>query len=409
MYRSVAESQTLLINTQSRKLEAENKSVIKFGFGQSPFFPPQFVMDALKEAVHHKEYTSVQGDYELRKLIADFHRQHNGIITDPDNILIAPGSKSLLYSILMSFEKADVFIASPSWVSYEPQARLAGHTTIRLKTSFEDRWRITPEMLVEASKEKKNEVSILILNYPGNPDGLSYTEEELTSLAGTAKALDILVIADEIYGLLNHSNTHKSFVQYYPEKTITTTGLSKWCGAGGWRLGVALLYDSIAPAFKKTLIGIGSETYSCAPAPVQMAARAAYGNFQLSMEYVNAQNKYLSMIGNYCATVLNENDIQTHTPEGGFYLFPDFSRFKKKLSDRGIFTSFQLCEKLLEETGVALLPAAAFGFEKEYLAARLAYVDFDDPLIEHSTGTVEELFPRVVKGIAAIVQWFSKM
>ncbi|MBT8320982.1 MAG: aminotransferase class I/II-fold pyridoxal phosphate-dependent enzyme, partial [Eudoraea sp.] len=242
MYREIEESQTLLINTQSKKLAAQNKKIIKFGFGQSPFMPPSYVLKALQKAVNHKEYTSVQGDAELRSLISGFHYKHNQLLIAPENILVAPGSKILLYTILASFKEADVFIPSPAWVSYAPQAKLAGLHTIRLNSTFEAKWRISPEVIKAAFAKKKHTASILILNYPGNPDGLTYSKTEIQALAHTAKELDLLVISDEIYGLLDHNQQHISFASYYPEKTITTTGLSKWCGAGGWRLGVAMLY-----------------------------------------------------------------------------------------------------------------------------------------------------------------------
>tara|TARA_B100000795_G_C22657430_1_gene382725 strand:+ start:275 stop:526 length:252 start_codon:yes stop_codon:yes gene_type:complete len=82
--------------------------------------PPTPVLEALRNAVNHKEYTSVQGDLDLRRNISKFHKDHNGLEVSPDNILIAPGSKILIFSILMSFKEADVFIATPSWVSYAP-------------------------------------------------------------------------------------------------------------------------------------------------------------------------------------------------------------------------------------------------------------------------------------------------
>lgn len=408
MYRKIEESQTLLINTQSKGLELQNKKIIKFGFGQSPFMPPKVVLEALKNAVNHKEYSSVQGDLELRKNISQFHEAHNGLKVLPENILIAPGSKILIFNILMAFKEADVFIATPSWVSYAPQATLAGHHIIELKTSFEERWRISSKVLKDAAKSKKTKVSIMILNYPGNPDGLTYTEEELKELAKVARELNILVISDEIYGLLDHSNEHKSFVNYYPEKTITTSGLSKWCGAGGWRFGTAFLYDNIDPEFKQALIGIGSETYSCAPTPVQMAAKVAYQNYEKSLPYLSMQTTILKQIGNYCAKQLNECGIQVHAPEGGFYLFPDFSMHKNKLNSKGIITSNQLCEQLLKNTGVALLPASAFGFNQHYLAARLAYVDFEN-LTDASSFDLKVNCPNVIQGINDICDWISNL
>ncbi len=408
MYRQIEESQTLLINTQLNDLKLQNTKIINFGLGQSPFLPPKFVLDALKNSVSHKEYTSVQGDLELRRNISKFHEAHNGLKVLPDNILTAPGSKILIFNILMSFTKADVFIATPSWVSYAPQVKLAGHNIIKLNTSFEEKWRISPSTIRDAVKNKKNKASIMIINYPGNPDGLTYTENELKELAKTAKELNFLVISDEIYGLLDHNQKHKSFANYYPEKTITITGLSKWCGAGGWRFGAAFLYDNIDPELKQALIGIGSETYSCGPAPVQMAAKVAYQSYDKSLPYLRMQTNILKQIGNYCAQKLNAHKIYVHAPEGGFYLFPDFSAHNKKLHNKGIKTSNELCQQLLKDTGVALLPASAFGFDKDYLAARLAYVDFQ----EHNDNTTFDMkvnCPNIVEGIDKICNWISNL
>jgi len=408
MYRKIEESQTLLINTRTKELTDQNKRIIKFGFGQSPFMPPKSVLEALANSVHHKEYSSVQGDFELRKNIAQFHNLHNKLHVAPENILIAPGSKILIFNILMSIEEADVFIPAPSWVSYAPQAKLAGHNIIKLNTSFEERWRIVPTTLREAALNKKHKVSIIILNYPGNPDGLTYTEDEIIEIAKVAKALDILVISDEIYGLLNHNQEHISFANYYPERTITTTGLSKWCGAGGWRFGAAFLYENIEPEFKQALIGIGSETYSCAPTPVQMAAKVAYKSYNEIENYLNMQTNILKQIGNFCAEQLNAIEIRVHPPQGGFYLFPDFSLHKEKLYANGIKTSNELCQRLLNDTGVSLLPASAFGFDQKYLAARLAYVDFQEPS-ENVKFDLMVNCPNVIVGIDEICDWISKL
>jgi aspartate aminotransferase len=408
MYRHIQESQTLLINTQSKKLVSQNKKIIKFGFGQSPFLPPKIVMEALKNAVAHKEYSSVQGDPGLRGHISDFHSAHNGLQISPDNILVAPGSKILIYTILVAFRKADVFIPSPSWVSYEPQTNLAGHNSIKLSTTYDQKWRITPGTILNAAKNKKYDASILILNYPGNPDGLTYTADELQAIAEVARKLDILVISDEIYGLLDHSNNHFSFANHYPEKTITTTGLSKWCGAGGWRLGAAMLYENIDPDFKRALIGIASETYSCAPMPVQIAAKTAYGKFSDSMAYIEKQIDIYKTVGNFCADKMNACDLIVHPPEGGFYLFPVFSKHKEQLRKSGVTTSTELCNKLLSDTGVALLPGTAFGFTEDYLAARLAYVDFEEPL-PNKRFDLERDAANTVDGIHLIEQWISNL
>ena len=406
IYRKIEESQTLLINNQSKDLESLQKKIFKFGFGQSPFFPPVQVIEALKANAHRKEYGSVQGDPELRQLISDFYFQVNGFKVAASNIMIAPGSKILIYSILLSFKKADVFIPAPAWVSYAPQAKLAGHNIIPIETSFAKRWRVTPKAMDNAYVNKKHEVSIMILNYPGNPDGLTYSKAEVMHIAEKARELDILVISDEIYSLLTHNQEHHSFANFYPEKTITTTGLSKWCGAGGWRLGVALLYEGIEDEFKQALIGIASETYSCAATPVQMAAKVAYANVEEAQEFARRECEILEEVGNYCYHELVQADIKLYPPEGGFYLLPDFSNYTEKLGKLGIHTSNELCKRILSETGVALLPGSAFGMEENLLTVRLSYVDFEDPLQKKDFDFKRDC-PKIIDGIQALKHWLS--
>ena len=408
MYREIEASQTLLINTQSKYLESTGEQIFKFGFGQSPFMPPARVVESLRKVAHDKSYTAVQGDLELRNLMAAFHKEHNGLEVLPDNIFVAPGSKILLFNILMAFENADVLIPSPAWVSYAPQAKLAGHHLVKVKTTFEKRWRIHPEDIEEALRQKHHKASILILNYPGNPDGLTYSREELKELALCADRNDILVLSDEIYGLLNHNQSHYSFASFYPRKTITTTGLSKWCGAGGWRLGAAFLSESIDRKFKEAFLGIGSETYSCAPAPVQQAAKSAYESYSAVENYLSWQNGILKSIGMYCAEQLAEVGLLVHPPEGGFYLFPDFSPHEETLRKKGIETCNDLCSLILLETGVALLPANAFGFDESCMAARLAYVDFAPP-DELISFYLERDCPRVIEGITRIKAWIRRL
>jgi len=409
MYKAIERSQTLLINTQSKRLIDQGREVIKFGFGQSPFLPPPAVIKVLSESAHHKEYSSVQGDEKLRHLISSFHKSHNGLESKPDDILIAPGSKILLFNLLLAYQSLDVLLPAPSWVSYEPQVRLAGHNSIRIPTSYEKRWRIDAEDIKAALVQKRGKNTALILNYPGNPDGLTYSQSELEDIVSMARKNDILIISDEIYGLLDHHHTHRSIAHFYPEKTITTTGLSKWCGAGGWRLGVALLSPGISTEYKETLLALGSETYSCAPMPIQIAACKAYESYEKMIPYLSYQTDILSKISEYCTSSLNRIGIKTHTAQGGFYLFPTFTVYQDQLIKKGIDSSTKLAERLLEEIGVATLPAAAFGMNDGLLALRLAYVDFDESTINKSSFSVEKDCPKIVEGIQKIEHWIQKL
>lgn len=416
--RAIEKSQTLLINEQSRQMESGGREVFKFGFGQSPFPVLPQAAAALAAAAHRKEYAPVQGMPELRERVAAFHREAEGIDIDAARVLIAPGSKILIYTAMASFVKADVLIPAPAWVSYLPQTKLLGHHAVQIATDFERRWRVTPEAVERAvqAKPDKNTPSILILNTPGNPDGLGYTEAELLALAEIFRRHSILVISDEIYGLLHHRGEHLPLAKFYAEGTITTGGLSKWCGAGGWRLGVAMLPRRLDGEFKDVMLGIGSETYSCAPTPIQLAACEAYQWNEILRDYLTHQRRLLELLGNRTAEKLRAAGVRVHPPEGGFYLFPDFSEHAAALAARGITDSQGLCAALLAGTGVALLPGSAFGIAPGQLCARLAYVEFDGaaamarsrewglarPLDESFLPLV---FSKAMRGIEAICAW----
>ncbi|NRF65393.1 aminotransferase class I/II-fold pyridoxal phosphate-dependent enzyme [Aquincola sp. S2] len=418
--RTVETSQTLLLNEQSRQLETSGTEVFKFGFGQSPFPPLPAAVEALRAHAAAKDYTPVQGLPELRERVAEFHRAAEGIDVGAEQVLIAPGSKLLLYAVMAAFQRADVLIPAPAWVSYAPQAKLLGHAAIRVATDVERRWRVTPAALEQtlAAKADGAVPSVLVLNHPGNPDGLSYSADELQALAIVLRRHRVLVISDEIYGLLNHAGAHVSLARHYPEATIVTGGLSKWCGAGGWRLGIALLPRSLGDSFKHTLLGIASETYSCAPLPVQRAAIAAYQWNAETQDYLAHQRRLLATLGTWCADELRASGLRIHAPEGGFYLFPDFTPHAAALHRAGITSAQQLCARLLGDTGVALLPGDAFGLPSQQLCARLAYVEFDGAAalqasreigLQRRLSADEQalLFAKTQRGIHQLKRWLA--
>ena len=141
---------------------------------------------------------------------------------------------------------------------------------------------------------------------------------------------------------MTHTNQHVSIAEFYPEGTFVTTGLSKWCGAGGWRLGIAFVPDLLGPTFKRALLGIGSETYSSAASPVQKAAVIAFTD-DSTPNYIGYQRDILSALGQWCAKTLQKSGVNVHIPEGGFYLYPDFSDLDLCLATRSITDSNSLC------------------------------------------------------------------
>jgi aspartate aminotransferase len=406
-------SPTLRINETSNRLSTEGIKNYKFGFGQSPFPVPEIVVNALKEHAFHKDYLSVNGLLKLRETIASYNSKKN-INDNPDDIIIGPGSKSLIYLLQLVFD-GELLLPKPSWVSYEPQAQILKKPVKWLETFAENGWMLHPDTLEDYCKKNPNSQKLLILNYPSNPTGATYDSEQLKAVANVADQFGLIIISDEIYGELNHRGTHQSLAKYYPEGTIVSSGLSKWCGAGGWRLGTCTFpkkMESLVEAMKIA----ASESYSSVCTPVQFAAVIAYEQGPQILQYLENSRMVLSKISSAISGCLKKVSINHPTPQGGFYLMPDFEYYRANLKTKGIETSEQFCNKLIKETGVALLPGSAFGLPANKLAARLSYVDFDGRKaldLANSNGNVlndyslKNISGHMLQGIERLKSWLE--
>ena len=405
--RESKHSETLHVNQLSLSRAANNQNVYKFGFGQSPFPVPDEITKELSKAAYRKEYMSVQGHQPLRAAIVDFHKEKEGKDWFAENIVVGAGSKILLFCVMASFKQAEIILPAPSWVSYEPQGKLAGHKVSWLNTTFDDKWHLTPKQLDDycSSRNKPEIPLILVLNYPSNPTGQTYNKAELSALSEVMRKHNVIVIADEIYSLLTFEKSYASIADFYPEGCIVSSGLSKWCGAGGWRLGFIYIPPQLGDLLS-TVIGVASETYSCAPSPIQIAATKAYSASNITDNFLTKQIEILSEISTYCTKALTDINIKVHVAEGGFYLFPDFSYYAVKLNNRGICTSEQLTSALMEETGIALLPGSAFGMKDTSLTTRLAFVDFDGSQIFNDNNAEFE-YEKVKTGMTLLCKWLS--
>ncbi|HUT55688.1 MAG TPA: aminotransferase class I/II-fold pyridoxal phosphate-dependent enzyme [bacterium] len=373
--RGMGKSATMAVNELSARLIAEGRTVYKLGLGQSPFPVPDCVVEALRHNAHQKDYLEVQGLRALREAVAAFHQKSDGVPVSPELVQVGPGSKELMFLLQVAFY-GDLIVPTPCWVSYAPQAHIVGHQINFVPTSFAGRWRISPEQLDELCAEDPTRPRLVVLNYPGNPDGLTYNQDELMRLAEIGREYELIYLSDEIYGKINHSGNHVSIARYYPEGTIISSGLSKWCGAGGWRLGTF----AFPPCLKWLLLAmtnLASETFTSTSAPIQYAAVRAFQMGQEIELYLAHVRRILSAMGRWSAAKLRDAGARVHDPEGAFYLFPDFSPLSPALAARGIRTGKQLTAAILQDTGVALLPGVEFSRSESELTARLAYVDFD--------------------------------
>jgi aspartate aminotransferase len=373
--RGLNPSATLAINEYSAALQDQGRMVYRMGLGQSPFPVPDSVVDALKRNAHQKDYLPVKGLQPLREAVAGYHQRLDGIQRSAEDVLIGPGSKELMFILQLVFY-GDLVIPSPSWVSYSPQASIIGRQIRRVETQCHNGWRLQADELEALCLEDPNRPRLLILNYPNNPVGTSYSPDELAALAEVAARYDLIVLSDEIYGQLRFDGSHDTIASYYPDRTIISNGLSKWAGAGGWRLGTFLFPPALRWLLDAMSV-VASETFTTTSAPIQYAAINAYQGGQEIDEYLLSARRILGALGPGVAARLRKGECHLPEPDGGFYLFPDFSNHQESLRRRGIVSSTQLCERLLEEAGVACLPGTDFGRPATELTVRLAYVDFD--------------------------------
>ena len=373
--RGMQPSATTAINIESKRMQAEGREVFKLGMGQSPFPVPSSVVQSLREHAAEKDYLPVHGLRALREAVAEYHGRRDGVHRSADVVLIGPGSKELIYILQLAYA-GDLMLPSPSWVSYAPQAGLVGRRATWMPTDRSSGWRLRPETLRESCAGDPGRPRLLLLNYPCNPTGMTFDAEQLQELAEVARAHRMVVLADEIYGEMHHRGQHVSIARYYPEGTILASGLSKWCGAGGWRLGTFLFPPELA-ALRDAMATVGSETFTSASAPIQHAAVHAFRGGAEIDDYLDRARRIVAALGRYVASRLRAAGAHCEDPEGAFYLFPDFESHRAGLRARGIHTSVELSRQLLRDTGVAVLPGTVFGRPAEELTFRMAYVEFD--------------------------------
>lgn len=400
LVKDLKPSSTLLINETSRRLEAQGKKIYKFGFGQSPFKVPENIVKELKDNAHQNKYLPMQGLSELRNAIAKYTSEKKNYDYKSDNVIIGPGSKELMFLLHVIFD-GEIILPAPSWVSYAPQAILGRNKIQILQTIRENNWFPTASEIEEIILKDQKKNYLLFLNSPNNPSGQIC--DNLEEIASIAKKYNLIILSDEIYSELCFEGDYQSISNFCPEKTIISTGLSKWCGAGGWRLGYFLVPDSLIE-IKNMINVLASETFSAVSAPIQYAAIKAYENDHSN--YINKSRKILSVVGNYVYENLKSNKVLINKPQGGFYLMPEF--LNKRFN-----SSSEMCDSILNDTGVALLPGSDFGFDQKQMIARLSFTDFngqkfmdgikDNEKIDYDK--INEFAPKVVEGVDKLKKW----
>ncbi|MDA2807841.1 pyridoxal phosphate-dependent aminotransferase [Nocardiopsis suaedae] len=424
---SVAVSATLAVNEALEARRRSGAAVLPLGFGEAGLPVHPALRDALAAGGGCNSYGPVAGERGLREAAAGYWSRR-GLDTGPDAVVAGPGSKPLLYALLMSIG-GDVAVAAPSWVSYAAQSRLAGNRPLFVPTERGQGGVPQPDLLAEAVRDARGQgrdVRAVIATVPDNPTGTVAGADTVRRLAEVARALDLVVISDEIYRDLVHdpaATEVRSPAEFAPERTVVTTGLSKNLALGGWRLGVARMPDGPRGAhLRAELLGVASELWSSPSSPVQRAGALAFSEPAELTEHIGRSRRLHGTVARAVAERFTAAGAAVAAPRAAFYLYPDFEPHRERLAaDFGVADGPGLGRMLLERYGLGALPGVEFGECPEALRLRVAtsllYGDTDAerwaalavddptslPWIRAHLDRLEEVLSEVVEPVAAAV------
>lgn len=421
---SVAVSATLAVNEALEEKRRQGAAVLPLGFGEAGLPVHSALRDALAAGGGCNSYGPVAGERGLREAAAGYWARR-GLDTDPDMVVAGPGSKPLLYALLLSIG-GDAAIAAPSWVSYAAQTRLAGRRPLFVPTERGQGGVPQPDLLAEAvrtAREQGRDVRAVIATVPDNPTGTVAGADTVRRLAEVARALDLVVVSDEIYRDLVHDPATKvhSPADFAPERTVVTTGLSKSLALGGWRLGVARLPEGpLGERLRAELLGVASEIWSSPSGPVQRAGAMAFQEPADLAAHVERSRRLHGAVARAVAERFTAAGARVAEPRAAFYLYPDFEAHRERLAaDFGVVDGPGLSRMLLERYGLGALPGVEFGECAEALrlrvatsllygdsdAERYAALAVDDPTglpwIRAHLDRLEEVLAEVVEPVAA--------
>lgn len=326
--------------------------IMKLTLGEPDFTTPDHVKEAAKAAIdaNQSHYTGMAGLPALRQAAADFVKTKYNLSYNPDNeILVTIGATEALSATLTAIlEPGDtVLLPAPAYPGYEPIANLVGAEIVEIDTTDND-FVLTPEMLEKAILEQGDKLKAVLLNYPTNPTGVTYSRKQIKELADVLKKYDVFVISDEVYAELTYSNEpHVSIAEYLPEQTILINGLSKSHAMTGWRIGLIF-----APAvFTAQLIKSHQYLVTAAATMAQFAAIEALSvgkddALPMKAEYLKRRD--------YIMDKMSALGFKIIKPDGAFYIFAKIPAGYEQ-------DSFKFCQSFAREKAVAFIPGVAFG------------------------------------------------
>ena len=356
---------------------SEIPGVLRLTLGEPDFTTPDHVKEAAKRAIDQDQsyYTGMSGLLALRQAASDFVKEKYQLDYNPENeILVTIGATEALSATLTAIlEEGDkVLLPAPAYPGYEPIVNLVGAEIVEIDTT-ENGFVLTPEMLEKAILEQGDKLKAVILNYPANPTGITYSREQLTALAAVLRKYEIFVVCDEVYSELTYTGeNHVSLGTMLRDQAIVINGLSKSHAMTGWRLGFIF-----APAnFTAQLIK--SHQYLVTAANT-MAQHAAVEALTVGKNDAEPMKKEYIQRRDYIIDKMTDLGFEIIKPDGAFYIFAKIPAGYNQ-------DSFAFLKDFAQKKAVAFIPGAAFGqYGEGYV--RLSYAA--------SMGTIREAMKRL--------------
>jgi aspartate aminotransferase len=366
-------SLTLAIAAKARQLRADGHDICSLSAGEPDFDTPAFIRQAASEALEsgHTRYGPVAGELALRQAIATKLSDENGVPTTAEEVLVTNGGKQALYNLFQVLlgPGDEVLVHSPYWLSYPEMVQLAGARVTLLPSQAAQGFRLDPAALEAAITPA---TKLLVLNSPSNPTGMVLNRSELEAIAEVLRRHpQVAVVCDEIYEfLLAPGHTHHSFAAVAPdlaERVFIVNGFAKGWAMTGWRIGwLAGPRHVVAAA-----AALQSQSTSNVCSFAQFGALAAVSGPRDCVREMAA--RFSERRSRLSAGLMAIPGLQLLAPEGAFYAFPNISALG--------MDSMTLCNRLLEEVGLAVVPGVAFGDDQCIrLSCAAAEATLDDGL-----------------------------
>jgi len=355
---AIQPSPTLAVSQKAAELKATGHDVIGLGVGEPDFDTPEFVKVAAKAAIDagHTKYTAVDGIPQLKQAVIDKFKRDNGLDYELSEILISAGGKHSIFNLLSAWLNPgdEVLIPAPYWVSYPDMSLLVGAVPKFIEAGIEQRYKISASQLDQAITDKTR---LLFLNSPSNPTGTAYTKAEFEALAEVLRKYpQVLIATDDMYEhILWSDESFNNIAMVAPDlkdRIVVLSGVSKAYAMTGWRIGYAAGPKPLIAAMKK----IQSQSTSNPASISQYAALAALEGDQSIIKTMVSAFKERH---DYLVDALNKiPGMKCIAGDGTFYTFANIDGL---IAAKGASSDVELCEMLLTEAKVALVPGSAFG------------------------------------------------